>query len=156
MFKSVILALIALCLGPVALAAATDPFMGKWKLDVRHSRYPGGTCPVSMEIEMRPAEAGIWYHSDTKYKNGGEAHAQYTAGYDGKETIVIGTRGLLLPVSLKRLNSRTVVASYSRGMLVVATSRRVVSEDGRVMTITTSSIDAAGKREVTLGVYRKE
>ncbi len=138
------------------MSSTTDPFLGKWKLDLRRSKYPANTCPKSMVIEMRSADQGVWYHSDATYKNGGEIHAQYTAGYDGKQVIVMGDRGLLLPVSLKRFDSHIVVASYSRGLQVVATSRRVVSRDGRLMTITTASIDASGKREITVGVYTRE
>jgi|SRR5579859_447630 len=137
-------------------AVSADPFIGKWRMDLRRSKYPAGTCPISMVIEMQPAGAGIWYHSESKFKNGAEMHAQYTADYDGKQVIVMGARGLLLPVSLMRLNPRTVEASYTRGMQVVATSRREVSLDGRRMTITTVSKDASGKRVETIGIYYKD
>jgi len=156
MLKALCLAALVMLTVPVARALANDPFVGKWKLDVRQSRYPARACPKTMEIEMRPSEGGVWYHSDARYGNGGEIHAQYTAGYDGKEVLVSGTRGLLLPVRLNRVSAHVVVATYSRGMQVVATSKRVVSPDGRRMTITTTSVDASGKRSVTLGMYRKE
>jgi hypothetical protein len=68
----------------------------------------------------------------------------------------MGARGMMLPVSLKKIDSRTVVASYTRLLQVVATSRRVVSSDGRSMTITTVSKDPAGKRVTTIGVYEKQ
>jgi hypothetical protein len=109
-----------------------------------------------MVIEMTPAGAGIWYQSDSTFKNGAQAHAQYTADYDGKELIVMGAHGLLLPVSLKRINPHTVEASYTRGMLVVATSRREVTADGRQMTITTVSKDSSGKSVKTTGIYFKD
>lgn len=35
--------------------------------------------------------------------------AEYTADYKGKEAIVMGYTGLMLPVSLKRLDAYTVV-----------------------------------------------
>ncbi len=156
MLKALCIAALVILVVSPARALAKDPFLGKWKLDVGQSRYPPRACPKSMEIEMRPAEGGVWYHSDATYGNGGEIHAQYTAGYDGKEVLVSGTRGLLLPVSLKRVNPRIVVATYSRGMQVVATSKRMVSPDGRRMTITTTSVDASGKRSTTVGVFRRK
>ena len=156
MLKRFCLAAVVMLAVPFALASSNDPFVGKWRLDVRQSRYPVRACPRSMEIEMRPADGGVWYQSDAKYGNGGEIHARYTAKYDGKEVLVSGTRGLLLPVSLKRLSSHVVVATYARGVQVVATSKRVVSPDGKVMTIATTSIDASGKKASTLGVYRRE
>jgi hypothetical protein len=136
--------------------ASTDPFIGKWKLDISRSKYPGGTCPRSMVIEMRAAEHGISYHSDAFYRNGGEIHAQYTADYDGKQAMVSSAHGMLLPVSLKRINSHMVEATYRRGIEVVAVSRRVVSADGRSMRITTTSFERTGTSVTTLGVYTKE
>jgi hypothetical protein len=150
---SLVVVFLLLC---ASAAAETDPFLGKWKLDVRHSKYPAGNCPKSMVIEMQPAEQGVWYHSDTVYINGTEAHAQYTAEYDGKEVIVMSARGLMLPVSLKRIDARVVLASYARGMQVVATSKRIVSRDGKLMTITTVSNDSSGKPVTTVGVYTRE
>ena len=68
---------------------------------------------------------------------------------------MVAAGGLMAPVSLQRLDERTVVASYKRGMQVVATSRRVVSRNGRVMTITTVSPDKDGRSVTNVGVYEK-
>src|ERR1700730_13336115 len=97
---------IALILSATSGLASSDRFVGKWKLDVHRSKYPNGTCPAQMLIEMRSAGQGVSYISDATYRNGAEAHAQYTADYNGKPVIVMGTRGLMLPVSLKRLDDR--------------------------------------------------
>ncbi|MBZ5504726.1 MAG: hypothetical protein LAO78_04475 [Acidobacteriia bacterium] len=132
-----------------------DPFTGTWKLSVQKSRYPRGLCPKSMVIVMEPAGDGVHYRSETTYANGNTTSADYTADYKGKEAIVMGYTGLLLPVSLKRLDAHTVVANYKRGSAVVARSRRVVSGDGRVMTITTTSPDKSGKEVTSIGVYDK-
>jgi hypothetical protein len=132
-----------------------DPFAGTWKLNVQKSRYPRGLCPKSMVIVMEPAGDGVHYRSQTAYANGNTTTAEYTAAYQGKEAIVMGYTGLLLPVSLKRLDGYTVLANYKRGTQVVARSRRVVSRDGLVMTITTTSPDKSGKDVTTVGVFDK-
>jgi len=132
-----------------------DPFTGTWQLNPQKSKYQGATCPRRMVIVMACAGNGVRYRSETTYADGHASRSEYTAGYDGKEAIVMGSGGLLLPVSLKRLNAGTVVASYMRGMQVVATSKRVVSKDGRLMTITTISPDKSGKKITTIGVYEK-
>jgi hypothetical protein len=137
-------------------AASTDPFIGKWVLDVRRSEYPVGSCPKSMVIEMEAVGRGVRYRSDATYANGGTIHSEYTADYDGNQALVMGARGMMLPVFLKRINTRTVVASYTKVLQVVATSRRVVSEDGRIMTITTISKGESGKSLKTVGVYEKQ
>lgn len=150
---SILIAAVALV---TSAAASTDLFVGRWVLDVQHSKYPAGACPKSMVIEMETTGPEIRYHSETTYANGSKTQANYRAPYNGQQAVVMGARGLLLPVSLKRIDSHTVVASYSRLLQVVATSRRVLSADGRIMTITTISKDPTGKRVTTIGVYQKQ
>jgi len=133
----------------------TDPFAGTWKLNVEKSTYSPGTCPKQMVIMIETAGEGVNYRSETVYENGTVARAQYTADYSGKEATVKGNAGLLLPVSLKKIDDKTVMASYKRGFQVIATSRRTLSTDGRVMTITTTSTDATGKSVTSIGLYDK-
>ena len=144
----------AMLLSPLALHAA-DPFLGKWTLDVKRSKYPAGACPAQMTIEMSSAGHGVHYHSESRLTNGSLVNADYTADYDGKPAIVMGDRGMLLPVSLERAGQRIVIAKYESGFQVAATSRRVVSADGGVMTITTTSRDRSGKSVTNVGVYTK-
>jgi hypothetical protein len=154
MKKTPCILLIALLM--TSARASTDPFVGKWILDVRQSQYPAGTCPKTMVIEMETVGGGVRYHSDATYANGSKVHSEYTADYNGNQTIVRGAHGMMLPVFLKRLDSHTVVASYTKALVVVATSRRVVSKDGRLMTITTTSKDGSGKSVKTVGVYERQ
>lgn len=146
---------IAMSLIATRATASTDPFLGEWKLNVPRSVYPAGSCPKQMTIEMAATVRGVRYHSNATHANGTTTQAQYVADYNGKQAAVMGERGFLLPVSLKRIDSRTVVASYMRGMQLIATSRRVVSPDGRRMTITTKSRPSPGKIETTVGLYER-
>jgi len=134
----------------------TDPFVGKWVLNPGLSKFPSGTCPKRMVITIESAGKGVHYRSDAIYANGSTAHSEYTADYNGKQSLVMGNHGMLLPVSLKRSNPRLVLASYTQGFEVVATSRRAVSKDGRRMTILTMSKDRTGADVTTLGVYEKQ
>jgi hypothetical protein len=145
---------LALILSPIALHAS-DPFLGRWVLDGKQSKYPAGSCPKLMTIEMSAVGRGIHYHSETQLANGRSFEADYTAEYDGKPVMVGGDRGMLLPVALKRVGHSDVVATYSRGFQVLATSRRAVSRDGKTMTVTTTSQDGSGKSVTNVGVYRK-
>jgi len=154
--KKIASVLIPFVLLVTSSAATTDPFAGKWELNVRRSSYPAGTCPKQMTIQMLPKGEAVEYRSDTTYANGITAQTTYLADYTGKQVIVTGSHGMLLPVSLKRIAPRVVVASYLHGFEVVATSRRVVSNDGRWMTITTKSKDKSGKSVTSVGVYQRE
>ena len=143
----------ALALVAAGAGAPNDPFVGRWVLDVTRSSYPAGASPRAMVIEMESTGNGVHYRSDTTDANDNRLHAEYTASYDGNQALVVGGRGMMLPVFLRRIDSRTVNASYTKGLVVVATSRRVVSEDGREMTITTASKDALNKGVTTVAVY---
>ncbi len=67
----------ALC---VAIAfGATDPFVGKWQMNLQQSSYAPGTIPVRMFIEMEALGAGIRYRSETTLANGRISQSQYSA-----------------------------------------------------------------------------
>jgi hypothetical protein len=157
--KSICLIAVGLALS-VALVRAQSPepsdlFLGTWKLNVAQSKYPPGACPRQMTIEMTMVADGIHYVSETTYADGRNSRSEYTAAYGAREVLVKGSVGLLLPVSLKRIDPHTVEATYTRGLQPVATSRRVVSADGRVMTITTTSPAKPGQNVTTVSVYDK-
>jgi hypothetical protein len=130
---------IALSMGglPGVALAASDPFVGTWVLDPQRSRYELAEVPRHMVIVMSPAGEGIHYRSQTTLSDGRLVSSEYTAGYEGGLAIVVGTAGIMAPVSLRRVDDRTVDCSYMKGIRVVATSRRVISANGSTMTITT-------------------
>ena len=148
------LAIAVLLLSP-ALLGAEDLFLGRWVLDPKVSRYPAGHCPKQMTIEMSVADGGVHYHSETRLMGGQTFSADYIAAYDDKPAMVTGTKGVLLPISLKQIRPNTVIARYTRGFETVATSRRTLSVDGQLMTVTTSSKDRSGKLVTNTGRYRK-
>ncbi len=108
-----------------------------------------------MTIAMKDVEHGVHYHSDTVWMNGSTASADYTADYDGQPVIVMGTKGMMLPVALKRVKPNEVLATYTRGMQTVVSSRRVVSAGGRIMTVTTTMWNESGKVMANVSVYEK-
>ena len=86
---------------------ATDPFVGKWTLNVQKSKYPPGTCPKHMVIEIEPAGHGIRYHSETTSANGSFTSSDYTADYSGKQAIVLGSVSMffMIRISYARLEN---------------------------------------------------
>ena len=152
-------ALIGLCtvlLGSAAAVhAAADPFVGTWVLDRQKSYYGSDNLPEQMVIVMTAAAEGVHYHSESKYANGTTSVSDYTAAYDGHLSIVTGSAGIAAPVSVKRIDDDTVEVSYVRGLRVVATSRRVASEDGLVMTVTTVSRGKDGNSCTNVAVFER-
>ncbi len=135
--------------------AADDPFLGKWQLDPGHSIYESGKPPQSMRITMEAGDQGIHYHSETTFSNGRHSVTEYTANYDGRLTTVQQDGGLSAPVSLKRIDANTVEATYERGFRTIATSKRVVSNDGNTMTITTVETPKEGKTNTNVSLFHR-
>ena len=133
--------------------ATGDPFVGTWAMNLQRSRYESGDLPRQMLIVMSPAERGIHYRSQTTLSNGNRVSSEYTAEYDSGLAMVVGNAGILAPVSLRRLDERTVECSYMSGMRVVATSRRVVSDDGTTLTVSTVSKARDGTTGTNLAVF---
>ncbi len=133
-----------------------DPFDGVWTMNGAKSKYAGGKLPKAMTIRMETGVDGVQYHSETTQADGKVLITDYVAAYDGKPAIVRSGSGLTSPVALKRVDARTVEASYQRYQQVVATSRRVLSKDGKTMTVTTVSKDPAGKSVANVGVYVRQ
>lgn len=142
----------------VALAA-DDPFIGKWQLDLARSKYETGDIPKGMTITMETTDRGIHYRSETIFSNDRHSTTEYTANYDERLATVQKDSGLAVPVSLKRVDDHTVVAKFERAFKTIATSTRVISDDGRTMTITTAETpkenDKDGKAPTTVLVFRR-
>ncbi len=150
-------ALLLLLIALPCVQAAGDPFWGAWVMDVKKSKYPPGVpLPKAMRVTMEAppdGSEGVHYKSEIEYQDGKKSETEYTNDYTGVARVVVTNRGFTTPVALERPDLNTVVATYARGKDVLATSRRVVSKDGRTMTITTTSNDKSNKRVVTIGHY---
>jgi hypothetical protein len=133
--------------------ASDDLFLGTWSLDTQASHYAAGEMPRSMVIVMAQAPEGIRYRSVSVLPDGRSATAEYLADYLGNLAMVVGDAGMMVPVSVRRIDPYTVEATYIRGLKPVAVSRRVVSPDGSVMTITTSSPGQSAPALANVGVY---
>jgi hypothetical protein len=144
----------ALLLSSIAIAE-TDPFVGTWSMKVSASKYAANELPKSMHIVMESLLDGIHYRSETTHRNDRVTTAEYTADYDGRPAMVIGNIGMMAPVTLKRIDAHTVKAEYVRGLQIVATSRRTVSKNERIMTITTVSYDEHHHATTNVGVYER-
>jgi hypothetical protein len=135
--------------------ASDDPFIGTWTMDVVASRYSLSEKPLNMVIVMNESPDGVEYQSVAVQPDGRTVTTKYVADYFGHLALVLGNQGLMAPVSTRKIDSRTVEAAYMRGFKPVAVSRRVLSRNGLVMTITTASVSDSGARHVNVGVYLK-
>src|SRR5262245_23751630 len=74
---------------------------------------------------------------------------QFTANYDGKDYPVTGNPDWDT-IAIKRIDAYKVEVTPKKAGKVVSTNTRVVSNDGKTMTITEIGVNAKGENFVTV------
>jgi hypothetical protein len=128
--------------------------LGTWKLNVGKSKYRIGTPPKSQTRVYEPHEQGVKATIKTVYADGRSTTVEYTANYDALEYPVTGTQDVDT-IALKKVASRTAEAVLSHAGKVMATARRVISEDGSTLTIEYQG-ELLGERVDYTAVYDKQ
>jgi hypothetical protein len=140
---------------PTLTAQVTDRAIGTWTLDVAKSKFNLAPAPKSLTLSYEKAGQGITVSTKGVDAHGNATATSYTAKYDGKDYPVTGAPDYDA-VSLKQTDASTVQVTRRKGGNIVASLQRVVSADGKVMTITTKGTDAKGQAATDLGVFEKQ
>jgi hypothetical protein len=128
--------------------------LGTWKLNVAKSQYKVGSAPKSQTRVYEPQGEGVKATITTAYRDGRSTTVQYTANYDALEYPVTGSPDADT-IALKKISPRTAEAVLSHAGKVMATARRVISEDGRTLTITYQG-ELLGANVDYVAVYDKQ
>jgi hypothetical protein len=148
---------VVLGIGVVDLSAQmNDPRIGTWKLDVAKSKYSPGPAPQSVMVKVEAAGQGEKTTTDFVNADGTRTTTQYTANFDGKDSPLAGSQFGADMVSLKRIDARTTERSDKKGDKVVQVLTRVVSQDGKTMTVTTKGMNTQGQAVNNVGVFDKQ
>ena len=125
--------------------AADDPQLGTWKVNLAKSKFSPGPAPKSQILKWEAAGTnGTKSTSEIVDAQGKTMKGGYTATYDGKDAPWAGNPDADT-ISLKRIDPSTVEATWKKAGKVTNTSRRVVSPDGKTMTVTQKGTDAKGQ-----------
>ena len=135
---------------------AADPFVGTWKLNLSKSKYDPGPGPKSVTIKYEANGDGIKATTEGVNPEGQPIATHYTADYDGKDTPVTGTGAPYDMIALKRINASMVELTTKKDGKVVSKGKRVVSKDGKVMTVTTKGTNAKGEPTNNVAAYDKQ
>ncbi len=134
---------------------AADSVVGTWNLNVAKSKYSPGPPPKSATITYEETADGIKRTGESIDAEGNKTSFEYTAKYDGKDYPVTGS-DRFDGISLKRINDRTAEATLKKGGKMVSHARRVVSKDGKTMTLTLTGTDPKGQKMKNVAVYEKQ
>jgi hypothetical protein len=143
---------------PVLLAdqpsAPTDEnlIIGTWTLNVAKSKYRPGPGPKSQTRTYEAHPNGVKATIRTVDLDGHSTSVQYVAKYDRIEYPITGSAEADA-IALRKVDAYTAEASLTHAGKVIGTASRVISKDGKTMTITFR--DARGVVN-NVAVYEKE
>jgi hypothetical protein len=150
MFRLLLIVALLVVSFPATGHAQRDSVIGIWKLNLAKSKFAPGTAPEENTVTVEPAGQGIRVTSTT-VRGRKRIVVHYTAYLDGQDYPVTGSPDYDM-VSLKR-NGVTVEGTRKKNGTVVQTYQRVVSEDGKTMTVATTGKDASGRTLNSVAVF---
>ena len=145
---------VLLIAGTAGAARGADPVLGTWRLEPLHSKFRPGPAPRS-EIRIYSSSAtGIIVKVTTVDAKGKTETNEYPTNFDGKDYVQPGTN----PgdtVSLTQNNDHHASAVLKHADKIMANVERVISDDGKTMTITFKGTGANGDAVDNLSLYQK-
>jgi hypothetical protein len=135
-------------------AQGADPIVGTWVLNVAKSKFSPGPATKSESRTYVLAGQEIKATSTGVDGDGKPTAAEWTIVYDGKDRAETGNPDADT-LSLKRIDAFTTEFTQKKAGKVVITGTRVISRDGKVMTITTKGTNAKGQKINDVEVFEK-
>jgi len=140
-----------------ALMAQTDPFVGTWKLNARKSKFEPGPPRKSETRIVVTGPNGMRINVDRVNGDGSTQEFEYTTNLDGKSYPITGQGPYGADSIAANLTTpNTIQSTLSKGGKVVATAVTNVSNNGRILTITTKGTDTQGRQFSNVSVYDKQ
>jgi hypothetical protein len=142
-------------LGTGVLAQTTKGLEGTWTLDTAKSTFSPGPAPKSMTLTYSAdAKDGMKIVVNVSPATGAPQHWEMTARSDGKDYPVIGNPDADM-ISMKVIDDHTSESTFTKAGKATATNRRVLSKDGKTLTITSTGTTADGKPRKDVQVFHK-
>jgi len=116
-------------------ASDDNPLFGTWRLLVEKSRYNPGPPPQRQTRTYEGTPQGTKTTIRTVDAEGESSVVEYTANYDSIEYHVSGS-ATMSGIALTKVDAYTAEATLTHAGRVIGHATRVVSKDGKTMTIT--------------------
>ena len=136
-----VVAIIPIC---ATMLWSADPVLGAWKLNVRHSTFRPGPGFQSETRTYQQEKDGVKVTIRTVDARGRVVESVYLTTPDGEQHPVSGTGGPADSVGLKPVDEFTAESILLHAGKEIAKTTRVVSADGKTMTITYKGLDPKG------------
>jgi hypothetical protein len=156
-WKSLVLGSALALLAPTAFAQqpATDTSAGSWTLDIAKSTFGSRMPPKTETRTYTVTSKGTRVVIEVEAANGTKSKTETLLTYDGKPQAVSGDPDYS-SVTTKRVDRYVTTADLLRDGKVIGTLRRVVSQDGKTMTMNIRLDKANGSTETAMSVYERQ
>ena len=145
---------LSLILGSAFAVWAVDPVLGTWELNVAKSKYNPGPAPKRQTRIYEALPEGMKVTIKTVNADGQSTVVEHPANFDGKDYPITGSTQADV-IALKQIDTHTSEAILKHASQILATSRRVVSTDGKTMTVTYQGVDSRGRKVDSMAVYER-
>jgi hypothetical protein len=151
-----------LCTLTLSLMAAADPFVGTWKLNIDRSKFaPGAPGFILATIQVESIGKSLKSTGAAADGQGISSDFTFNCQLDGTpckvtpSTIPMRSESAVDTITLRRIDPNIIMATGTRNGKPVYSDRRVVSADGKTMTVVRDGTTPKGKKyESTLVLDR--
>jgi hypothetical protein len=155
---ALVLAVFAREPGSAAAQSKDDPSIGSWKLNVAKSTFTPGP-PIKGDTRSYEVNDAGWLivTTETIQPDGTKTGVRFAAKFDGKPYPQIGRFAPTVTlITYEPVDTRTLKYTQrdSSGK-VVSTNTRIVSADGKTMTIEQKSTDDKGRPVVNVELFER-
>jgi hypothetical protein len=134
-----------------------DAHIGTWKLNVAKSKFNPGPGYKSETRTYTPTADGYKFEGERVNQDGSTQKYGFTVKYDNKDYPVTGKDpGGADTIAVKLVDASNIESTSKKGRDVLYTSKVVVSQDGKVMTITTKGKNPDGEPFDNIQVYDRQ
>jgi hypothetical protein len=145
---------IAIAVGSAVQAQAPKALEGTWTLNVAKSKFNPGPAPQSMKVVYKPSGDSINISVEVTWGAGESQRWEMSGKYDGKDYPITGNPAADT-ASFKRVDDQTGESTFKKDGKVTATNVRVLSKDGKTLTITSKGTTPDGKPRNDVQVFEK-
>jgi hypothetical protein len=131
-----------------------DPFYGLWKFNPERSHYEFGPMPHNAYYRIDPDEMRLKVTMDWDTTDGQHNHQVYYAVPDGKDHPYTESPAVDY-VTTTRIDEHTLDTAAKKDGKVISYASRVLSEDGKLMTVTMSGNKPNGEPYSNIAIYEK-
>jgi hypothetical protein len=122
-------------------ASSPDPILGTWKLNSARSKFNPGPAPRSQTRTYADTPQGIQVTIRTVDVNGRSSTIEFAERYDGKDYPTKGSE-IADALALVRINDYMAEATMKHAGKVVATAKRLITDEGKTLIISYKESDS--------------